>query len=262
MIERLARYRPELLAASICLGLATANAARTPLLGGLVAALALAICAVGCNRGRYVLLATALALAGWAWGSARLEVLDRSAFETEIGHAARAVVVVTAPPRRTSFEMRVIARVQVFGRRRISEPVLLKLPLGRSPPQGAILDLVARVGEPRSADEGFDERKWLRRQGIHVVLRADRFRIVGARGGLGGVADAIRARLERTIAPGLDGERRAVVAGIVLGADDGLSQELRDAFRASGLYHLLRSVVRGQNDSRCAPLLPIRPLGQ
>ena len=51
--------------------------------------------------------------------------------------------------------------------------------------------------------------------------------------------------LARTIAPGVTGERRAVVAGIVLGEDEGLSDELRDRFRASGLYHLL--AVSGQN---------------
>ena len=47
------------------------------------------------------------------------------------------------------------------------------------------------------------------------------------------------------MAPGLHGERRAVIAGIVLGEDEGLSDELRANFRASGLYHLL--AVSGQN---------------
>ena len=47
------------------------------------------------------------------------------------------------------------------------------------------------------------------------------------------------------MAPGVHGERRAVIAGIVLGEDEGLSEELRTRFRASGLYHLL--AVSGQN---------------
>ena len=66
-----------------------------------------------------------------------------------------------------------------------------------------------------------------------------------SRGGIGGLADALRRRVDRSLAPGLDGERRAVVAGVVLGEDEGLDQELRDDFRASGLYHLL--AVSGQN---------------
>ena len=74
---------------------------------------------------------------------------------------------------------------------------------------------------------------------------ADRWRIVGRRGGLSGFADRLRAYLSAGMAPGLHGERRAVIAGIVLGEDEGLSDELRAKFRASGLYHLL--AVSGQN---------------
>jgi competence protein ComEC len=47
------------------------------------------------------------------------------------------------------------------------------------------------------------------------------------------------------MAPGLVGERRALIAGVVLGEDEGLDSDLRDRFRASGLYHLL--AVSGQN---------------
>jgi competence protein ComEC len=77
------------------------------------------------------------------------------------------------------------------------------------------------------------------------VLRASTYRVVGRRGGLGGAADRLRAALAGSIAPGLEGERRALIAGIVLGEDEGLDQELKDRFRASGLYHLL--AVSGQN---------------
>jgi competence protein ComEC len=44
---------------------------------------------------------------------------------------------------------------------------------------------------------------------------------------------------------GLRGERRALLEGVVLGDDQGLSDDLRRDFRASGLYHLL--AVSGQN---------------
>jgi competence protein ComEC len=59
------------------------------------------------------------------------------------------------------------------------------------------------------------------------------------------VADRLRARLRESMAPGVHGERRGLIAGVVLGDDAGLSEELRDRFRASGLYHLL--AVSGQN---------------
>jgi len=99
--------------------------------------------------------------------------------------------------------------------------------------------------EPRGPSNGFDERTWLRRHGVHFVLRIGRWRSVGHRGGLGGVADALRRQLQRSVGVGLGSERAAVLNGVVLGEDNGLSEELRDRFRAAGLYHLL--AVSGQN---------------
>ena len=132
-----------------------------------------------------------------------------------------------------------------YGDEVIREPVLLRLSPGRSPPQGALLELTGEIRRPRGPSDGFDERTWLRRHGVHVVVHASRWRIVGRRGGLSGFADGRRARLARSMAPGLGGERRAVIAGIVRGEDEGLSESLRERFRASGLYHLL--AVSGQN---------------
>jgi competence protein ComEC len=77
------------------------------------------------------------------------------------------------------------------------------------------------------------------------VLRAHTFRIVGHRGGLGGIADALRRHLQLSVARGLTGERAAVLEGVLLGEDAGLSDGLRQRFRAAGLYHLL--AVSGQN---------------
>jgi competence protein ComEC len=55
----------------------------------------------------------------------------------------------------------------------------------------------------------------------------------------------VRAWLGRSAARGLRGERRGIVEGVVLGDDAGLSDDLKQDFRASGLYHLL--AVSGQN---------------
>jgi competence protein ComEC len=194
---------------------------------------------------RIAALGLAFALSGWWWGSARLDALDRSALLPRVGTAERALVAVTGPARRSKFDVRVPGQMRRLGRDEIHEPVLLRLPPGRSPPQGAILDLIAEIRLPRGPKNGFDEGTWLRRHGVHVVVRADRWRIVGHRGGLPGFADRLRAELSAGMAPGLHGERRAVIAGIVLGEDEGLSEELRADFRSSGLYHLL--AVSGQN---------------
>src|SRR5262249_26081673 len=79
-----------------------------------------------------------------------------------------------------------------FGRRTLREAALLELPPGRGPPQGAIVSAIVTVGEPRGPEHGFDERVWLRRKGVHVVLRVDKWRWEGRRGGLAGLADPLR----------------------------------------------------------------------
>ena len=187
-------------------------------------------------RARLALLAVGLALAGWWWGSTRLDALDRSVLLREVGAGGHALVVVTGPARRTEYEVRVAARVLHFRGRAVSEAVQLELPPGRAPPQGAELELFGQVAEPESGED-FDERRFLRRRGVHVLLRANEWRVVGARGGVGGVADRLRRALVRGL-DGLEGQRRAVLAGVVLGEDEGLNDDVRDAFRASGLYHL------------------------
>jgi competence protein ComEC len=233
--------RPQLLAGSLCAGLAAANAARV----GVVACTVLLAGAAALVPRPFLVAACCVAL-GWWWGSVRLDRLDRTVLAPHIGEAARVRAVVTGPVRHGRFQLRVPGAVTRYAGRRAREPVLLELVGGaRSPPQGAVLSALAVVKAPRGPSHGFDERTWLRRRGVHVVLQLDEWHVVGRRGGLGGVADALRRRLRRASARGLRGERAAVVDGVVLGDDDGLSDGLRQRFRAAGLYHLL--AVSGQN---------------
>jgi competence protein ComEC len=236
---------PHALAAALCGGIAAANAARLaqPALAALAVGITAAAAGAAGER-RVALLALAAAMAGWWWGSVRLNALDRSVLVGRVGTAEPTLAEVTAPARPTSYSVRVPARVLRFGRDGIHESVLLMLPSGRAPPQGARLSFVATVELPRGEKDGFDEREVLRRRGIHVVLHADRWRVVGSRSGLGALADGLRSRLSRPLMRA--GElRSALLVGIVLGEDQGLPEPLRDRFRASGLYHLL--AVSGQN---------------
>jgi predicted membrane metal-binding protein len=242
-VERLAHLpAAHLLAGALCAGLALALPVRAarPLLALAACVLALAGLAAGPRRAAF--LGGALALSGLWWGSVRLEALDSSLLKAEIGRAAPARVEVTGPARRSEFALRVPVQVLRFGRVDLRERARLDLPPERSPPQGAILELVVTVARPREPEEDgdFDEAGYLRRQGVHVVLRGGSYRVVGRRGGLGGAADRLRKAVSRSLTGVPPGERRAVVAGVVLGEDEGLDDELRDRFRASGLYHLLR----------------------
>ncbi|MEO5576951.1 MAG: DNA internalization-related competence protein ComEC/Rec2 [Gaiellaceae bacterium] len=240
----IARSWPTLLVGALCLGLAVSNAVRAP---ALVVAALVGVVAVSAvvPRARLPACALVFALAGWWWGSARLDAFDRSVLLPELGRSAEVTAVVTGPVRASMFALRVPAEVRRFGDRSLSERVLLELPVGRSPPQGSVLALRATVSAPRGPADGFDERGWLARRGVHVVLRGRGWQVVGRRGGIGGVSDRLRAHVARAIAPGLEGERRAVLVGIVLGEDEGLTDELQDDFKTSGLYHLL--AVSGQN---------------
>ena len=220
-------------------GLAASDAVRIhdPAAPAVAAGLAAALLAPA-GWGRTAFLAALALVAAWWWGSARLDQLDHTVLAPRIGTADRFVVVTTAEVRHGAFELRQLARTR-------GERVELELPLGRAPPQGARLSLLAVVKAPRGPEHGFDERTWLRRQGVHVVLQVDEWHVVGHRGGFGGVADRLRRWLRRSSSPGLTGERLALVEGVLLGDDGGLSDGDKQAFRRAGLYHLL--AVSGQN---------------
>jgi competence protein ComEC len=179
-----------------------------------------------------------LALTGWWWGSERLQSLDRSTLASLIGTAGTAVVDLKEPPRRGRYTVRVSAVVVGWSGAPVHETVLLELPAARAPPpQGARLRVLGTLRAPADF-----ERARLRHHGVHVVLRASASRVVRLEGGL---ADRLHGWLARASTPGLAGERRAVLQGVVLGEDGGLSDTLRQRFRASGLYHLL--AVSGGN---------------
>jgi competence protein ComEC len=241
-----ARVAPTLPVAVLAGGLGLANWLRPWAVGAV--AMLVATAAIAClgGRARAVGIAVACLAGGQWWGAMRLDALAHSELVARVGTSAEAVVAVTGPARRTTFNQRMPADLRRLNGRRLRERTLLELPLGRSPPRGALLELRVRVRAPQPAEDDFDERAWLARRGVHAVLRgSEDWRVVGRRGGIAGLGDGLRAHLATSIAPGVGGERRAVVAGIVLGEDEGLSRSLQDDFRASGLYHLL--AVSGGN---------------
>ena len=90
------------------------------------------------------------------------------------------------------------------------------------------------------------QRQALRRQGIAMLLRANRVVPTGVRrSGLAGRLDAIRERAEAALDAGMPAREAALAQGFVLGQDDRIDAETVEQFRRSGLSHLL--AVSGQN---------------
>ncbi|MBW3593535.1 MAG: DUF4131 domain-containing protein [Actinobacteria bacterium] len=177
MTTRVRVTAPHMVVGGLCVGLSLALVVDAPGVAVLPIAAAFALVALAVDGPRAVLLALSLVLVGWWWASVRLERLDASALADEIGRAAPARVEVTGPPRRSEFALRVPVDVLRFGDVVLDEPARLELPPERAPPQGAILDLVASIRRPRTAESTatFDEATYLRREGVHVVLQASPF---------------------------------------------------------------------------------------
>jgi competence protein ComEC len=237
---------PALLVVAACAGIGASIWISAPLVAvGAIVGVTLVGVILLDGFARVTALAVALVVVGLGWGSMRMDALRYSVLASEVGESGAAELITVAPARSSPWATRVIAVTREFRRRPMRERVLLVLPIGRSPPRGAILEASVRVAEPRPERDGFDERAWLARQGVHVVLEASSWRQVGRRGGIAGLGDRLRDRVELAVGRGATGVRRSIVLGVVLGEDEGLPADVQDDFRASGLYHLL--AVSGQN---------------
>ena len=232
---------PHALVAALALGFALANLARPAVVPTLAVAVALGGVGLAASDShlRAAAVASAVVVGAWGWGSVRLAQLDHSVLASRLGTAEWAVVEVEEPPRLGSFDQRMKALVLRWGTLHPNEPVLLQLPLGSSPPAGARLRLLGELKSPPGPSDGFDEAKWLRRQGIHAILHGQSYRVVGRRGGVSGIGDRVGRWLSADTTPGLKGGRRDVIEAIVLGRTSKVDQSLLDDFRATGLYHCL-----------------------
>ncbi len=244
-------WRPSavaLLAAAMCAAVALVPALRLPPAGRprLPAAAALAALFV---------------VAGAAVGGARLTALERSELTPSIGRSVTLQRDARRPPRAARRPL-LAARARDRGRRArpVGEPAHLALRVeeGETPDldqcgaltEGALLVVTgARVEDlpPPPDDGGFDYGRYLRRRGEHVMVegRYADLRMVGRRGGALGLVDGLRRASRDHLAAGLHSPVREVLQGMVLGDDERLDPALIDAFRRSGLLHIL--AVSGEN---------------
>lgn len=128
--------------------------------------------------------------------------------------------------------------------------LLARLPhdvvLPRSAGTGAELQVTGTFGRARSGAGDFDFAAYLRRRRIAGELAVERMRLTGRRrGGVAGWMDGIRERALTGIASDLRPALGALAQGMVLGADDGVPDAVRQDFRDAGLAHVL--AASGQN---------------
>jgi predicted membrane metal-binding protein len=256
----LARHPLHLALASIVGGLLLAMAG--PVATVLGAALAAALAMVA-GRPRFGVLAAALVLtAAWA-GERRLAAIDHSPLGPHIGRIVTVRGHLLARKRSAGRGYRAWLEVTAAGLgtardrpeerlRAAAERVEL---VASRPPRAALavgdeLLVEGSLERPgrRSGGE-FDYPAYLRRAGIHAVLRAERVVVTGrTRVGVEGAIDAIRRRAESGVSARLDRRLGALARGVVLGQDEQIDQRSVERFQASGLAHLLS--VRQQDRIR------------
>jgi competence protein ComEC len=205
-------------------------------------------------------LAALFVAAGAALGAARLAGIASSQLAARIGASVTLDATLVDLPELREDRLTLPLRVTAVDGAAVDEPAHLALRVaeGERPDLDQTGPLTegarVRVGPvrveglpPPPADGGFDYGRYLRRRGEHVLLEGDfaRLELAGRRGGLTGLVDRLRLASRAHLAAGLRSPVREVLQGMVLGDDERLDPALIDAFRRSGLLHIM--AVSGEN---------------
>lgn len=158
----------------------------------------------------------------------RLRALDRTALRPQPEATVRGIVV--EAPRVRAYG----ARVAPVRLRPGGERVLVRAPARVRWPAIRVGDEIVARGRLRALE---DRERFERRRNVHAVLEAERVDATGR--ARGSPVDALRRRAEDALGAGLAPEQAALARGMVLGQDHALPEDLREAFRASGLAHLV-----------------------
>jgi competence protein ComEC len=209
------------------------------------------------GRPRLALVSALLLLAGCRLGAARLDAIDATSLGPDFGHAIRAHGYLVKRERPTRSGRRARVRLTSVSpgpssAKQIRVDEVVQIVVGRNTPYprlaiGDEVDLRGALERPLGRPgDSFDYAAYLRRTGVHGILRADTVGRTGRRrGGPAAVVDRIRRRAEDGVGAGLTPGLAALARGIVLGQDESISAHTVDSFKASGLAHLL--AVSGQN---------------
>ncbi|HZK49785.1 MAG TPA: ComEC/Rec2 family competence protein, partial [Thermoleophilia bacterium] len=189
-------------------------------------------------------------LVGASWGAVRVGELLHGDLAGRVGERCEIVVEVSEQPRArgqgASFAAVSLGPVG-SGERLLVEIARAGPGLGGSPElrEGSVLRVRGsfRTPETPKAPSGsaFDERAWLAREGIGVVLSADSagVALLGHRAGLAGVLDGLRRRARSHMSVGIDPVTGSMLKGILLGDKADIPETMLQAFRRAGTAHML-----------------------
>ncbi|RKQ86499.1 competence protein ComEC [Solirubrobacter pauli] len=188
-------------------------------------------------------------LVGAAFADARLVALDAGVLADMHGRVVNTRVVVLEPVRERASGP-AAARVRVLdGAGRGEQAVLSSRRWPRPANAGrgvfdvAVGDIVAVSGQVGPL--GFADA-YQRLRNAHAAIEAVRVEPTGERrGGVAGALDGVRRRAEAGLTQRLGASESALLRGMVLGADERLTPEVKEDFQRSGLAHIL--AVSGQN---------------
>ena len=121
-------------------------------------------------------------------------------------------------------------------------------------PYGTRLRLTGRLQTPPEGED-FNYRDYLARQGIHSMLSLPDFEILAENVGnpLYHAIFAVKERAKGAIRRLIPEPHAALLTGILLGDDNGLPPELADAFRLTGMTHII--AISGFNISLLIAIL-------
>ena len=201
--------------------------------------------------------------AGVSWGAVRVDAQVRGELASMVGTRPEIVVEVIDSPRERGKGVSFSARS--LGPRGVGEHLLVEMAHGALGAasnahgaangsssdgalpiqEGAVLEVRGplRAPEPpgRGGGSDFDERAWLAREGIGVVMTAEpaSARVLGRRDGLAGALDRLRTEARAHLAADIDPVTSSMLRGILLGDKADIPDSTLDAFRRSGTAHIL-----------------------
>jgi competence protein ComEC len=242
--------RPALwMAAALAVGIAAADLLRPH--PALALAAVLASCAwAGLSRRRVTLALLLVVAALGALRFAYAQTAGRGDLAAWAGDKVELTGTVTGEPElRGPRGVGYVLTVERVGANPASGKVFVTQWGGRAPGFGERVSLEGRLKAPTGARTpgGFDQAAYLARQSVYFVVDASEPRLLGP-GALNPIrraAVAARVRLEGVLKATLPPREAALAAGLLFGTRSDLPDDVKNAFQASGVLHLL--AVSGGN---------------